>query len=231
MSNELENIDNSSLNTSADGNRRKRGKLLVWLLVALLLASVGGLLLLFHDSGSAHAGLKDAKGKISKLEEQVLSLRSELDTTALNLRRQKALNERLQLENDTFRTLLPIYITKLEVANADSHGNAISSYGKTISASSSMYLMPRITYLGLKVGEKITLNVRLYDNEGKLVTGSSSPKGYSYDCKVDPILPNENMLSLSGWGGGDKGHFRPGSYRYEVWYEDMCLKQHVFTLK
>jgi len=231
MSNELENIDNSSLNTSADGNRRKRGKLLVWLLVALLLASVGGLLLLFHDSGSARAGLKDAKGKISKLEEQVLSLRSELDTTALNLRRQKALNERLQLENDTFRTLLPIYITKLEVANADSHGNAISSYGKTISASSSMYLMPRITYLGLKVGEKITLNVRLYDNEGKLVTGSSSPKGYSYDCKVDPILPNENMLSLSGWGGGDKGHFRPGSYRYEVWYEDMCLKQHVFTLK
>ncbi len=195
------------------------------------MASIAGILLLFHDSGSAHKGLKNAKGKISKLEAQVLSLRTELDTTTINLRKQKSMNERLQLELDTLRTLYPIYITKLEVANADNHGNAISSFGKTISASSSMYLMPRITYWGLKVGEKITLYVRLYDNEDKLVTGSSSPKGYSYDCKIDPILPNENMLSLSGWGGGDKGHFRAGSYRYEVWYEDMCLKQHVFTLK
>ena len=203
----------------------------MWILLFLLLASIAGILLLFHDSGSAHKGLKNAKGKISKLEAQVLSLRTELDTTTINLRKQKSMNERLQLELDTLRTLYPIYITKLEVANADNHGNAISSFGKTISASSSMYLMPRITYWGLKVGEKITLYVRLYDNEDKLVTGSSSPKGYSYDCKIDPILPNENMLSLSGWGGGDKGHFRAGSYRYEVWYEDICLKQHVFTLK
>lgn len=227
MNNELENIDYSG---SLD-KKKNRGKIVMWILLFLLLASIAGILLLFHDSGSAHKGLKNAKGKISKLEAQVLSLRTELDTTTINLRKQKSMNERLQLELDTLRTLYPIYITKLEVANADNHGNAISSFGKTISASSSMYLMPRITYWGLKVGEKITLYVRLYDNEDKLVTGSSSPKGYSYDCKIDPILPNENMLSLSGWGGGDKGHFRAGSYRYEVWYEDICLKQHVFTLK
>ena len=35
----------------------------------------------------------------------------------------------------------------------------------------------------------------------------------------------------SRMGGADKGHFKPGTYRYEVWYNDMCLKQCVFRLK
>ena len=123
------------------------------------------------------------------------------------------------------------YMLKTCTGGYDGKGNAVSPYGKDIVASNSMYLMPRITYWGLKVGETITLNVRLYDHEGKLVTGTSSPAGYSFSCKIDPVLPGENSQALSGWGGADKGHFKPGSYRYEVWYENVCLQQLVFSLK
>ena len=73
--------------------------------------------------------------------------------------------------------------------------------------------------------------VRLYDNEGKLVTGNTSPNGYSYSYQLNPIELNENTVSLSGWGGGDKGHFQPGVYRYEVWLGDRCLSQKFFRLK
>ena len=44
-------------------------------------------------------------------------------------------------------------------------------------------------------------------------------------------MPGENTLSLSGWGGADRGHFSPGTYRYEVWYDDMCLKAVTFKLR
>ena len=229
MDDELKNIDYNDSQPS-----KKRGKwsrFFITLLTTLLVGSIAAGLFLFQDSDSAKAGLRKAKKQISSLNKQVNSLQTENDTLSLNLQREKVIRTRLQQESDTLRSLFPMHIAKMEVANADGNGNTISAYGKSISASSSMYLMPRITYWGLKVGDKITLNVRLYDNEGKLVTGSTSPDGYSYSCKVEPIQPNMNTLSLSGWGGADKGHFKPGTYRYEVWYEDICLKQLVFTLK
>ena len=229
MDNEIDNID---YNATDEPRKKGRGaKILNALLLLLLIASGGGGYYLFKDSGTAKANLKDANGKVAELQKKNNALRSELDTTAISLQRERLAHKRLQLENDSLKTLYPINVTKLEVANADGHGNAVSAYGKDIQASTSMYLMPRITYWGLNVGEKITLNVRLYDHDGKLVTGTSSPDGYSFSCKIDPVLPGENSQSLSGWGGADRGHFRAGTYRYEVWYDDMCLRQVEFKLK
>jgi len=225
------NIDYSN-NVNVDGKKHGKGaKILTAFLALLLVASLAGVYFLFQDSDTAKAGLKSANGQIAELQKNVNDLRIQLDTTKLNLRKEKNMREQLELENDTLKTLLPIYISELEVANADGRGNTISAYGKPISASSSMYLMPRIKYWGLRAGIKVELMVRLYNNEGKLVTGSTSPAGYSYSYKIDPLLPNENTLSLSGWGGADRGHFKPGTYRYEVWYGDMCLRQKVFILK
>lgn len=218
--------------SDVEARKGKRGsKILVALLCMLLVGSLAAGYFLLKDSDTAKAGLKDANGQISALQKEVNELKTQLDTTSQNLYRERSARAKLQYENDTLKTLYPLHITTLEVANADGRGNSISSYGKDISASSSMYLMPRITYMGLKVGETIELMVRLYDHENKLVTGANSPAGYSFSCKVGPIMPNENTVSLSGWGGADKGHFKPGTYRYEVWYNDMCLKQCVFRLK
>lgn len=226
--------DNMEYTTELEPKPKRKGsgaKILTALLALLLAGSLAGLYFLSQDSDSAKAGLKDANGQIKAMQKEINSLKTQLDSTSRNLNREMGYHIRLQHENDTLKQLFPIYVSKLEVANADGRGNSISSYGKDISASSSMYLMPRITYWGFMVGEKLELMVRLYDHEGKLVTGASSPKGYSYSCKIDPILPNENSISLSGWGGSDRGHFRPGTYRYEVWYNDMCLKQCAFILK
>ena len=231
MENDNENIEYTA---DLEPKLKRKGsgaKILTALLALLLAGSLAGLYFLSQDSGNAKAGLKDANGQIKAMQKEINSLKTQLDSTSRNLNKEMGYHIRLQQENDTLKQLFPIYISTLEVANADGRGNSVSAYGKDISASSSMYLMPRITYWGVRVGEKLELMVRLYDHEGKLVTGSTSPKGYSYSCKIDPILPSENTMSLSGWGGSDRGHFRPGTYRYEVWYNDMCLKQCIFTLK
>lgn len=217
--------------TTPATKKGKGGKILVALLFMLLAASMAAAYFLFQDSDSAKAGLKDANGQIASLQKEVNALKIQLDTTTTNLYRERSARAKLQLDVDTLKTLFPMHVTKLEVANADGSGTSVSAYGSDIAAASSMYLMPRITYMGLSVGKELELMVRLYDHEGKLVTGANSPAGYSYSCKIGTIMPGENTVALSGWGGADRGHFRPGTYRYEVWYNDMCLKQCVFKLK
>lgn len=229
MDNDIDNITEEPNEIKKKGGRSFKKAAIV--LALALLASIAGLYYIFKESDTAKTGLKSANSQIAELQKDVNSLRTQVDTLKASLRREKDARTQLQFENDTLKTMLPIYIDKIEVANADGHGSIISRWDKDISAASSMYLMPRITYLGLKTGVKLELMVRLYDHDGKLVTGNTSPKGFSYGYKIDPVMPGINTVSLSGWGGGDRGHFKPGTYRYEVWFGDMCLKQKEFVLK
>lgn len=226
-------MDNNNNNiTTGKNKKRGRGATRVAVVLAMLLiASVAGGYFLFKDSDQMKAGLKDANSQIKELQLENAKLKIELDTTKQNLRREKEIRANIEHENDTLKTMFPIFITSMEIANCDGNGAVISDFGKPISASNSMFLMPRITYVGLRGGLKAELLVRLYDHEGKLVTGASSPVGYSYSFTLNPIEPNENRVRMSGWGGADRGHFPPGTYRYEVWLGDMCLKQKVFTLR
>lgn len=221
------NNDNISTKTK---NRGRTGTKVAIVLAVLLMASLAGAYWLLKDSDMAKSDLRTANKQISELQKENALLKIELDTTKTNLRRERDVRTRIEQENDTLKTMFPLYITDMQVGNADANGRIITPYGSKISASSSMYLMPRIKYVGLKPGLKVELMVRLYDNQGHLVTGNTSPAGYSFANKIDPIELNENILSLSGWGGGDRGHFERGTYRYEVWLGDRCLKQLVFTL-
>lgn len=227
------NLDNNTVDID-NKEKKKGGKFLKYLSLILFLLLAGSAAWIYHitnDTDVAKSGLKNANGRISDLEGILSSLRFELDTTARSLDQERKANEVLKKENDSLRTIFPIYIRNIEVANADGSGRTISGYGKDISASTSMYLMPRITYYAFKPGENIEIFVRLYGADGKCVTGDSSPDGYSYSYKINPVMPGENTLSLSGWGGADRGHFSPGTYRYEVWYDDMCLKAVTFKLR
>lgn len=213
---------------------KKNGR--TWLKIAIALAvmlagSLAGVYYLHEDSDKTKGNLKDANTQIGDLQSQVAKLKIELDTTKANLRREKDLREKAELENDTLKTMFPLYITQMEVGNADENGSLVTAYGKDIQASSSMYLMPKITYVVLKPGITAELMVRLYDADGKCVTGASSPAGYSYSFKINALEPGENTIALSGWGGPDKGHFAAGTYRYEVWLGGMCLFQKSFVLK
>lgn len=231
--------DTQIINNNQAPERRRQGKLsrFLWALVALLaLALAASWVWIHHISNNKNAadmGLKNANGQVATLKSQVASLNFQLDTTTQALKKERLAREALAKEGDSLRTLFPIYIKKLEVANADGSGKPITTFGGDIQASTSMYLLPRITYYGFKPGEKVELQVKLYNPDGNIVLGGESPKdgSYSYSYTVSTVYPADNVESLKGWGGSDKGHFYPGTYRYEIWCGDMCFKSVTFKLK
>ena len=234
MDNDTELMDSNEM-----PEEKKRGKSTKFLRVVsalLALALAASWVWIYHITNTKNAvdmGLKNANGQISEKQSQLTDLKFQLDTTSERLKKERISKEVLIKENDSLRTLFPIYVKKLEVANADGSGNAISQYGSDISASSSMYLLPRITYYGFKPGEKVELQVKLYNPDGKIVLGNESPKdgSYSYTYTIPTVYPSDNVVGLKGWGGSDQGHFSAGTYRYEIWYNDMCFKSVTFKLK
>ena len=218
--------------------QKKRSKLTSFLgaLVVLLALALAASLIWIHyisnNKNAADMGLKNANGQVAALQSQVTNLNFQLDTTSQALKKERISMESLAKENDSLRTLFPIYIKTLEVANADGSGQPVCSFGSDILASSSMYLLPRIKYYGFKPGEKLDLQVKLYNPDGNIVLGSESPKdgSYSYSYTIPTVYPSDNVESLKGWGGSDKGHFSPGTYRFEIWHDDMCFKAVTFKL-
>ena len=93
-----------------------------------------------------------------------------------------------------------------------------------------MYLKPRITYTGIRAGEDITLYAKLYGISGSLQTGNSSPSGYTFSNSLTVSSGSGNTYELKGWGGSDKGFWSRGTYRYEIWYGNVCLRAKTFTV-
>lgn len=141
--------------------------------------------------------------------------------------------DNLEVKYDNYQSKVseayPLIITKIEIGNMDDDGEMYDDFGEMILSRETMYLKPRITYYGLKSSSNIRLKVKLFNSDGVMHTGKSSPEGYSYadDISIDF---GHNTCVLSGWGKKDKGQYKAGSSRIEIWYEDVCLKSFKFTI-
>ena len=91
-----------------------------------------------------------------------------------------------------------------------------------------MYFQPKIYYTGIVSGN-ITLKVKWFTPDGVLSTGNSSPSGFSQSHEYY-FSGDDNKKILRSWGGKDKGHWKAGTYRIEIWYKDVCLKTKTFTI-
>lgn len=159
---------------------------------------------------------ENASSTTSSLQSEISSLKQERDN---------ARSELSKLKNKISSTY-PLIINDIEIANKYKGGNIETDFGRTIYSSSTMYLTPKIEYYGLSSGTK-TLKVKLYRPDGSLSTGSYSTYSYSDDAY---LYEGENSYTLSGWGNENKGHWRSGTYRIEIWYENSCLKSKTFTI-
>lgn len=136
--------------------------------------------------------------------------------------------DRLTKNLSSYTQVMPIRITKVEMANKYYNGDIETDYGKTIYSSRSMYLAPRITYTAYHSGD-ITLYIRLYKPDGTISEGKGSPKGYSFSRSFN-YYEGDFMVSLLGWGGESMGHWKSGQYRIEFWYGKICLASHNFKI-
>lgn len=210
--------------------RRMFGSVRTTLLVIMVLGLIGlGFFFLYGSLNDTKKELTNAKLRIFVLSNEVNNLNEELDSTKFGLQNsrdeaQKKFNDL----KDKVASAMPIIISGIEIANTDNSGDIETDYGNTIYSSNTMYLKPKISYMGIKSGENIKLDVKFYTPSG-LSTGTSSPQGYSYSSSMD-VQSGDNTEVLVGWGGSSRGHWKSGQYRFEIWYGDVCLKSKSFTI-
>lgn len=171
--------------------------------------------------------IAEQRNRISNMTLQINSLQSSLSEE--KEKRESAENEMQELKS-LVSSSVPIIITDIEIANVYQNGDIQTGYGSSIYSYSSMYLQPRITYTGIRDGESITLYAKLYGISGTLQTGSTSPSGYTFSSNMTISSGSGNTHVLLGWGGASKGFWSRGTYRYEIWYSNVCLKAKTFTL-
>lgn len=178
----------------------------------------------------------DSLKNITQNQDSVISdLRSDLSSANSSLSSTKSELSQVKRELSNYKNRIgkhmPLIVTDIEIANHYKGRKEETGYGGTIYSKNSMYLAPRISYIGLVEGTRKFL-IKLYRPDGTLSTGSPSletPKGYSYSSS-EYIYEGENKRQLSNWGGEKKGHWAKGTYKIEVWYNNMCLKAKSFTI-
>ena len=191
----------------------KKNKGWIVFLVLLLLISNGTFLYLYNEAVNSQEywerRVRSSESELSDINEELSSLQS---------------------ENETLRQYaLPIVVNSIQIGNVDYDGNIETEYGNTIYDYKTMYLKPKIAYYGVtKIGSSITLYSKLFKN-GVLSTGTSSPSGYSNSFTLN-VNSGSNISYGSGWGNKERGHWSSGQYRYELWYNGMCLKAVDFTI-
>lgn len=234
--------------------QKKQFKNVIFLILAIIGCGIG-LFVLRNNLNIAKGELDEANNTISnkndsiKNKDNIISdLYQNISNLNTQLREEKEQREEIeeqyeqikeqyeQIENeyDSFKSLLssriPILITNIDIANVDNNGTIETGYGNRIYSSNSMYLRPRITYTGINTEKNITLYLRLYNSSGTLCAGQSSPNGYTFSSNMTVMSGENNTCSFSGWGNSNKGYWSSGSYRYEIWYGNVCLGSKSFSI-
>ncbi len=162
--------------------------------------------------------MTELKYEATKLKEEVSTVKKERDS---------AIAEFSDFKNNLGKSL-PFFISDVEIGNVYYDGNIETQYGSKIISSSTMYLQPRISYVGIVAGNR-KIDVKIFDPNGILSTGTYSPAGYSYSDNVYVGNGREQQI-LSSWGGSKKGHWNAGNYRLELWYNNMCIYTKEFKI-
>lgn len=213
------------LNTTATSDPDSGKGVLVCFLVVFALATLVFGILFFQLKEDYDYSVSKSSTRISSLESKVSSLEGDLRTARSE---RDAAKRELSDFRDYVGITIPFVISDIEIANTSYDGTIETAFGSIIYSSRSMYLTPRIKYVGFSSGSK-TIYVKIYNPYGTLCTGSSSPSGYSYSSSFS-VSTGQNTYQLSGWGSSTRGHWSSGNYRIEIWYNNSCVKSKSFTI-
>lgn len=148
----------------------------------------------------------------------------------LNTKWQEALESKKKTEAKLTKVgaVYPIIINSVAIGNMAEGSGMETDFGQLIYHYNTMYLKPKITYEAITT-RQITLKVKLFTPSGILSRGDSSPTGYSFSYLLK-VAGGTNTEIMNGWGNSTRGYWGAGTYRLEIWYDDVCLKTKSFTI-
>lgn len=213
---------------------KKQYRWVVLLSMAVILSLVG--LYFLNDNLSGVISDKDdlisnKNDTIAIQKNNIVVLRDSVDDLESSLASCRETARRQQIDLEIFTRLYPLTITNIEIANYTSNQEElISDYGQSVYSNKSRWIWFRINYDAYTT-ESVTLYYRIYMPDGNIKTCSDSPYSYSYSSKVYIYSSEKNAVKeLFGWGSDYSGSWAKGTYRIEIWYEDVCLRAENFTI-
>ena len=168
--------------------------------------------------------MRECQNEIKKLEEQD-RLREE------EARNREAENRRRAQASDNARKGY-MDIQRVSFGNGDKQGNILTDFGGTLYTEDVCYVKPKVYYRGLASENKsVELKLKIYNPDGSLRTGTSSPSGYTYSDTKTVYPGNSQSFTLLGFGSETAGTYSCGTYRYEIWYDGNRLYSTTFEIK
>lgn len=213
--------------------KKKQYKAVVTLFVIIILCCIG-LLSFYREITGKTQHIQELENEITIKRDSLLLQNNEInrlvdDLSSIN-RRLSSVQSELSDYKDKVGKHMPLVINNIELANYTANqGRVISDYGQRIYSNESRWVWFRINYDGIVSGTK-NLHYKVYDQKGQLKTCSSSPSGYSWSSDIYIYGDNNNSVVLFGWGADNASTWSTGTYRIEIWYNDMCLKAKSFTI-
>ena len=212
--------------------KKKQYKAVVTLFVIIILCCIG-LLSFYREITGKTQHIQELENEITIKRDSLLLQNNEINRLVDDLsstnRRLSSVQSELSDYKDKVGKHMPLVINNIELANYTANEGVISDYGQRIYSNESRWVWFRINYDGIVSGTK-NLHYKVYDQKGQLKTCSSSPSGYSWSSDIYIYGDNNNSVVLFGMGADNASTWSTGTYRIEIWHNDMCLKSKSFTI-
>lgn len=141
--------------------------------------------------------------------------------------RNNGLKASVEASEQTFNAILGNQEIKAFVNDLTNTGDPV---GTPIISRKTTYLVPWVTVFSKQKINNGTFYVKFYTPSG-LSTGSESKNGYSYSDNFSVEANKPTTLQFIGWGGETPGHWGPGDYRIEIWYDGKRIGSNTFRVK
>lgn len=189
-----------------EGNKSSKAGYWFFIILFAVTTAIGFIMYFNADSDRDYYVWKynDEHSKVSSLEGEI-----------------SALNEKYDYLKREVVSVMPFVIKDVKIGNMDNDGNMETDYGNRIYSDRTMFLTPQIYYRAF-TSTSCTLYTKLYNPNGYLSTGSSSPNGYTLSKKCS-VSEGDGSIDFSGWGSSIKGNWDSGDYKLEIWYNGKCM--------
>ena len=224
--NQKANEDIARLQEANVNLERKKKQYSFVILLALIILGCGiGLFFLNDNLNSTRGELEQANQTISNKNSEISELHSTIESKNREIKQEKERYSNLESE---IVSVAPFVITRVEIGSTYKDRGMETDFGSTLYRSRARFLTPKVYYRGFTSGS-YTIKTKWYRPSGSLITGDSSPYGYS-QSNSNSISKGSNDLQLEGWGYESAGNWDTGTYKLEIWYNDKCLFVKSFTI-
>lgn len=210
---------------NADLERKKKQYSFVILLALIILGCGIGLFFLNDNLNSTKDKLEQAKQTISNKDNEISKLHSTIESKNREIKQEKEHYSHLESE---IASVAPFVITRIEIGSIYKGGGMETDFDSTLYRNHARFLKPKVYYRGFSSGSYI-IKTKWYRPSGSLITGDSSPYGYSQSNSYS-FSKGNNDLQLDGWGYESAGNWNTGTYKLEIWCNDRCLFIKAFTI-